>query len=100
MSEFTHALGKEAQQVSRANIQDMMEHGPGLRCTTRSFAISKDTKNKQILLGGLGGMGIGWMWFPLSPSHKDTPGYDEAPDIDAGPPLNLDDYETITIDLE
>lgn len=64
------------------NIDNVLEEGPGLRYSMGIFIIAKDTKNRQVLLGGLGGMGVGQMWFGLGEMHKEYPGFEKAPDID------------------
>lgn len=33
----------------------------------------------QVLVSGLGAMGVGQMWVEEEERHKDYPGYDEAP---------------------
>lgn len=46
-----------------SNLGEFMEHGPGLRHSTRTWVLAKDPVNRRVLVGGLGGFGIGRMWF-------------------------------------
>ena len=55
---------------------------PRLHYGLKSFIIAKDTKNKKILLGGLGAMGIGIMWFNIDGDEKKE-GFNEAPERDS-----------------
>ncbi len=49
----------------------------GLRYT-QPYVVARDPDAKTLMLGGLGGMGVGRMWFPEEERHKDYPGYAEA----------------------
>ncbi len=59
-----------------------MERGPGLYKDMTSFVVAKDTKNKKLLLGGLGGMGMGEMWVNLCDGDENRSGFAEAPEVD------------------
>jgi len=39
------------------------------------FVVARNQVTGQILIGGLGGLGVGEMWFPEEPIHKSYPGY-------------------------
>ena len=53
---------KIINERAQSNIDEFMEKGPGLRTTTRSWVLRR-CPNGHSELGGLGGMGIGVMWF-------------------------------------
>jgi len=69
-------------EVAIGNVKDVLERGPGLRYSMGIFVIAKDTKNGEVLLGGLGGMGVGQMWFGITEYNQQYEGFDDAPDID------------------
>lgn len=76
-------------ELQAANLAHFMERGPGLSYGYRTWVEAKDTKNKRVRLGGLGGMGVGSMWFEETDAHKEYPGYAEAKDVDSKKPLNV-----------
>ena len=43
-----------------------------------TFVVARDIKRGRILLGGLGVLGVGQMWFDETDRHKDYQGYNEA----------------------
>ena len=43
-----------------------------------TFVIARDKKNKKILLGGLGILGVGQMWVDEKLHHKKYRGYKKA----------------------
>lgn len=67
------------QQRAHNNIAEFMDKGPGLRLTTRAWVIAKDPTNHRVKLGGLGGMGVGRMWFDEADWHREDPTYADAP---------------------
>lgn len=69
------------QQLDK-NMAEFMKHGPGLRITTRVWVAGRDRTNGYVLLSGLGGMGVGTMWFKDDDtSRNEYSGYDDAPDL-------------------
>ncbi len=68
---------------SNANLADVLENGPRLNYTKRSFVVARDRHLGRMLLGGLGAMGVGQMWFDDDGSHKDDPTYADAPEAQA-----------------
>jgi hypothetical protein len=52
----------KAEEAQRKNIEEFMEHGPGLRKSTRIFYVARCPSGRHVLKGGLGGMGVGQMW--------------------------------------
>ena len=72
------------------NLDEFMEHGPGLRFTTRDWIV-KRCPDGHVLLGGLGAMGVGQMWShdrveptvhddgSRTPAYSEDPTYAEAP---------------------
>ena len=62
------------------NSTVFMERGPGLSSRYLTFIVARDRTKKRVVVGGLGGMGCGEMWFDEEPKHSDYPGYENAPD--------------------
>lgn len=56
-------MGRDEEIAERAgaNLSEFMEHGPGLRYSTRHWILRR-CPNGHVELGGLGGMGVGTMW--------------------------------------
>ena len=73
---------KTVEQCAKENIQTFMKHGPGLRMDYNRFVVARDRKNKRVLQGGLGGLGIGKMWIK-DIECENLPGYNEAPEEDS-----------------
>lgn len=48
-----------------------------------TWIIAKNSKNKRVLLGGLGSIGVGQMWFEEHPDFAKHAGYAEAPERDS-----------------
>ncbi len=59
-------------------MKTFLKHGPGLRKDYNVWVVARDPEAKRVLLGGLGGMGVGQMWFGEDDRHKEYPGYAEA----------------------
>lgn len=74
---------REEEIAARAeqNLQEYMEHGPGLRYTTRTWIVARDRARKKVLLGGLGCMGCGQMWFDDKERYAADPTYADAPEL-------------------
>ena len=51
---------------------------PGFDARMQTFVVARDRKLGRILLGGLGALGVGEMWFDEEPKHTTYPGYAEA----------------------
>lgn len=75
---------KTTEEAQAENVADFIENGPGLRYGRNTWIVARDPKRGVILIGGLGGMGIGEMWFAENESHRDEIGYSEAKIIDTG----------------
>ncbi len=58
--------------MKRSKFPSLMDAGP-------CFVVARDPSKKMVLLGGLGAMGVGEMWFKDEPPHRDYHGYDDAP---------------------
>lgn len=69
---------EEIDRRAASNMDEFMEHGPGLRRTTRSWVLERCPEG-HVLLGGLGGMGVGVMWFRERDHHRQDATYEEAP---------------------
>lgn len=65
------------------NFDDFVERGPGLRTSYQWWVIAK-SKRGYTKLGGLGGMGVGEMWFKDHPDPPwlSDPTYAEAPFVE------------------
>lgn len=68
------------EKLQNENLSNFMENGPGLRTSYKSWVVARDRKKKRVLLGGLGSMGCGEMWFTDQPRYADYEGYKNAPD--------------------
>lgn len=70
------------EQLQAENIAKFMQDGPRLRVDYHTFIVAKDTKNRRLLIGGLGCLGVGEMWSEAWDEDKNKPGFDEAPEMD------------------
>ena len=70
------------EQCAENNLEVFMEQGPGLSTQYLTFIVARDRAKKRVLVGGLGGMGVGEMWFNDDPHFAAKPGYENAPDAD------------------
>lgn len=52
---------------------------PRLSYSAQAYVLARDPSKGRILLGGLGGLGVGQMWFNEDERHKEYPGYADAP---------------------
>lgn len=66
------------EQVQADNLDHFMERGPALSYAYGTYVIARRPSTGEVLLGGLGGMGVGRMWFAESDDLKDRPGYADA----------------------
>jgi len=82
------SIPESAKEVLYNNQLDVMENGPGLRYGMGICILAKNAQTKQVLLGGLGGMGIGQMWAIDNEDKKRFPGYDDAPEKPIGSYFN------------
>lgn len=62
--------------LAEQNIAEVMRNGPRLRVGQNTWVIAR--RPGEVLIGGLGCMGIGSMWFKERPEHQDLPGYEGA----------------------
>src|SRR5690349_16684653 len=74
------------QKTINANVAEAMEHGPGLRYTTRLVVLCRDPVAGRSLLQGFGPFGVGRMWCKDDEWVRDLPGYATAPTQDAPRP--------------
>jgi hypothetical protein len=51
----------------------------------RQRILARDPDAGQVLLGGLGVMGVGAMWWRETEEHKDYPGYADAEIVSSTP---------------
>ncbi len=72
---------EEITDRARKNMEEFLDRGPGLRYSTRSWVVGRDRTRKKVLLGGLGGIGVGQMWFDESPRHAEDSTFADAPEV-------------------
>jgi hypothetical protein len=73
------------EALKSQNVIKVLKDGPGLRYDLNTWVEARDRTKKRVLLGGLGGMGVGKMWFDETEDHRDYTGYDDAPEQEAPP---------------
>lgn len=66
------------EEAIQHNWEHFMERGPALSYAYQTYVVARQPSTGRILLGGLGAMGVGQMWFSEEPEHADYPGYAEA----------------------
>lgn len=81
MSNLSHQ--EIVERAIANNIETVMREGPGLRYSQQTVVLARDRVNGLVLLGGLGGMGVGRMWFMDGPQYVDYLGYADAPELDS-----------------
>lgn len=75
----------DKEEAIKNNAEVLATDGIGLNYKYRSYVEARDPKRGVILLGGLGGMGVGSMWFKEdTEDYKKYPGYAEAKIVDTG----------------
>ena len=72
---------KSISDLQAENFQMFLKDGPRLRYDYNTFIIARDDEARMVLIGGLGGAGVGQMWFGLEDRHKDYPGFEDAPQV-------------------
>jgi hypothetical protein len=73
---------KDRNRLQQENFAIFLEDGPRLSTKYNVWVLGKCTKRNKILLGGLGGLGIGEMWFNMAEWHKNYSGFEDAPEIE------------------
>lgn len=68
----------EIEDIQQANVEHFMERGPALSYAYSSYVVARRPSTGEVLLGGLGGMGLAQMWFQETESHVGCPGYADA----------------------
>ena len=74
---------KTIRELEEENAKVLVNGGPRLSWRYQVWIIARDRMNKRVLIGGLGSMGIGEMWFNEESRHRAYIGYDEAPDANS-----------------
>lgn len=69
---------RSPEDVQRDNDRIISERGPGLYVDLGTYVIARRPSTGEILIGGLGSMGVGEMWFTESADHRSRPGYADA----------------------
>ncbi len=68
---------EEIARREASNAAEQAEHGPGLRYTTSTWIVARG--DGEVLLGGLGALGVGKMWVAETDRHREDPTYVDAP---------------------
>lgn len=66
------------------NLRRLIERGPRLSHDTETWVVARDRARRRVLLGGLGAMGCGQMWFDERPEHAADPTFADAPEQSEG----------------
>lgn len=86
---------KRVETARAENWQKYMEDGPRLRYDYNHWVEARRPATGEILIGGLGAMGLGSMWMTEEERHKKLPGYEDAellePVHESGLPVRTDD---------
>lgn len=76
---------KKVEDVVKNNAKVVAERNgrPGLDFRMRSYIECIDHNGKQVLLGGLGALGVGKMWsnYESLDEYKNHPGFEGAPTV-------------------
>lgn len=70
------------EDLKRHNYEVFMEQGPRLSTRYRTWVEARDRSRGMVLVGGLGGLGVGYMWFKEEPHHSEYEGYKEATEVE------------------
>lgn len=70
----------EGAAANNAAIID--ERGPGLYYDMSIYVVARRPSTGEVLLGGLGALGVGRMWMTDSDDYQRYPGYAEAEIVD------------------
>ena len=76
-------MDESRENVSMAlarNVERVSRDGPGLRYSMEVVVLARDRSAGKVLLGGLGGMGVGTMWFDDDGHRSRLVGYEDAPE--------------------
>lgn len=74
-------MRKAVEELQAENIGNFIENGPRLSLSYNTWIVARDRDRGYVLVGGLGCMGVGQMWFKETERDKNRPGYDEAPEV-------------------
>lgn len=87
-------MSKVIEKLKQKNLNRLAKDGPRLSYGYSTWIEAKDTKGGYVLLGGLGGMGVGSMWFPMGKEYEKYPGFKNAPEEK----YNAPDFSTFISD--
>jgi len=73
------------RRLAAENLVNFLQNGLGLRYSYNQWVVARDRRRGYALLGGLGGCGVGEMWFKDEPFRDfcHYEGYAEAPEVDS-----------------
>ena len=76
-------MRKSEKNAAMNNMRVFMDKGPGLHRDYSTWVVAKDTANRRVLIGGLGAIGVGEMWFDMTEEVIGRTGFEEAPEQDS-----------------
>lgn len=72
----------EVEKALQHNAEHLAERGPALSYAYKSPVFARRPSTGEVLIGGLGAMGIGQMWVTEEERHREYPGYADAKIVD------------------
>lgn len=73
-------MNQEMQALQEQNVLKAIQDGPRARTDYNVFVVARDRTARRVLIGGLGSLGVGQMWFPEQEQYVSYPGFENAPD--------------------
>lgn len=75
-------MAPELQALQDANILKAIQDGPRMRRDYSQFVVARNRASGGVLLGGLGALGVGQMWFNDRGQYDELPGFADAPEME------------------
>lgn len=69
----------EIERRAGVNAHDLEQNGPRNWYGRQTWIAGKSADGDRVLLGGLGAMGVGQMWFDATPLRRQDATYEQAP---------------------
>jgi len=73
----------EILEIQKANFKVVMNTGGRLSYETKTWIAARNYQARKVLIGGLGGLGVGYQWYDEQEVHAEMPGYLDAPESDS-----------------